>query len=150
MSFPGFVQGVASFAEATSYDSFQSAGPFSTTSSGWVEVVRFTASEDVIDGLYSVQWSMRLSQSKGGRNLGARISFRPGNDGDANPWVILRSHATLQVASDNASIPYSGFNEVTLSTTGLYQVRFEFGQTINGGTQSATEINFVVFRVGGI
>ena len=148
MSFPGFVQGVASFAEATSYDSFQDLGPYSTTDNGWVEAVKFEAVEAVIDGDYSVQWSLKSTQSKGGRNKGVQISFRPGDDVDNNPWEILNSNNTLQVPSDNVSLQYSGFVEVSLLNTDIYQVRVEFGQTVNGGTQTLEEIDVVVFRVG--
>ena len=148
MGFPGFVTGVASFAEATSYDSFQQSPANSTTSNGWVEVAKFEAKEAVIDGIYSVQWSMEAAQSKGGRNMGIQISVRPGNDADANAWTIINTNAGLQVPSDNARMQYSGFVEVDLLTEDLYQVRVEYGQTTNGGTQTLEEIDVVVFRVG--
>jgi len=150
MSFPGYVQGIASFAEATSYDSFQQTAADSTTSNGWVETAKFDSAESVLDGRYSVQWSMELEQSRGGRNMGIQISFRPGDDGDANAWEILNSNDTLQVSSNNASIQHSGFVEVELLTEDVYQVRVEFGQTVSGGTQFVREIDVVVFRVGDI
>ena len=150
MSFPGFVTGVASFAESTSYDSFRDheSTPTSTTSNGWVEASKFTATEAVLDGVYSVQWSMKTTQSKGGRNMGIQISVREGDDADANPWIILNTNAGLQVPSDNASVQYSGFVEATQNAEDVYQVRVEFGQTTNGGTQSLEEVDVVVFRVG--
>lgn len=148
MSFPGFIQGVVSFANATSYDEFTSTPLQLTTSNGWVEAARFTVPEAVDAGIFDVQWSQQIGQTKGGRNFGMQVSFRLGDDGDANPWTVINSIDNLQVPSNNSSSLYTGFRNITIATDGLFQIRLEFGQTVSGGVASISEINVVTFRVG--
>lgn len=145
---PGVFQGAASFAESTQYDEFTSVALQTTASNDWVEAVKFEVPEERDDGIYTIQWSMKAGQSKGGRDFGIQISYRLGQDADANAWAIIDSIDTLQVPSDNSSFPFSGFSNVTIATTGFFQVRVEFGQTDNGGEAQLSKINLITFRVG--
>ena len=148
MALPGILQGVVSFAESTSYDEFSSEPEQTTTSNGWVEAARFTVLEERDAGIFDIQWSMKATQTKGGRDFGIQISFREGDDTDANAWVVINSISDLQVPSDNASILYTGFKNQHLDNDAMYQIRVEFGQTVNGGTAKLSGINVVTFRVG--
>lgn len=148
MALPGVLQGVVSFADATTYDEFTMDAFQSTTSNGWVEAAKFTVPEDREAGIFTVQWSMKAEQTKGGRDFGIQISFRLGDDGDANPWTVLDSIDTLQVSSDNAAFLHSGFRNVNITADGLFQVRVEFGQTGSGGAAGLSEIELITFRVG--
>lgn len=150
---PGILQGVISFAQATQYDEFvddNSGAGWSTISNGWVEISKFTVPEERDDGKYTVQWSLDTGQSKGGRNYGIQISYRLGDDGDANPWTIIESIPNLQVSSDNASLLFAGFKNIDIATTGLFQVRVEHGQTTNGGSSLVDSIDLITFKVGDI
>lgn len=148
MGFPGFIQGVVSFADATTYDEFSSSSFQSTTSNDWVEAAKFTAPEEREAGIFTIQWSMKAEQTKGGRDFGIQVSARLGDDGDANPWTIIDSIDSLQVPSDNSAFLHSGFRNLPISTTGLFQVRIEYGQTDAGGAAGLSEIELVTFRVG--
>jgi hypothetical protein len=148
MAFPGFIQGVVSFADATTYDEFTLDPLQTTTSDGWVEAAKYTVPEEREAGIFNVQWSMKVEQSKGGRSFGVQISYRLGDDSNANPWTVIDSINSLQVSSDNAAFLHSGFRNINITSSGLFQIRIEYGQTTAGGAAGLSEIELVTFRVG--
>lgn len=130
----------------TEFEAFASPGLQTTTSDGWVTKTGYPYTTTTkTPGDYIVNYTAQISNNSNNSEIGFRAQFRLGTTGT---WIDLVS-IIRQVTRKGDVILASGFSVITVPSTSVFQVRFQFGQTIAGGTGSIEEGNLTIGKVSG-
>jgi hypothetical protein len=144
MGFPGFYQGVISFAEATGFDAFFDTTQRNTTSNGWVRYDTYTTDEEKDEGEYNISWSVEIGQSDKEKRVGFQAQWRTGTSG---AWTTLREIKEA-VSSDKTYRLLTGFFIVEHNADDFIQVRIRWGQTDDGGTGRIRNVGVILYKTG--
>ena len=134
----------------TEFEAFESEGLQSTTSNGWVTKSGYPLSiPDKTPGFFNFDFTIQARNSDKEKRIGTRFQYRQ-LDGGGSPigaWLDLVDIRD-GVSFDNVFQLRTGFSivELDVGNTG-FQVRWQFGQTDDGGTGSVQEANFKIGRV---
>ena len=106
-----------------------------TTSNGWTTMDGWPQTFPTIreaDKQVIINYTANVGQSDKEKAVGSRVQWRVVGSGGWN--TIPGSDIRNGVSEDNQFELRTSFNTVTPNTTGQIQVRWQFGQTDNGGT----------------
>lgn len=128
----------------TEFETFSSDAVQSTTSNGWITKTGYPYTTDVKSaGTYVIDYSANVGQSDKEKEVGSRVQFREGTTGT---WITIGgSDIRNGVSADDAYELRTGFNNITLTTDTEVQIRWQFGQTDDGGTG---RIRFASIKIG--
>jgi len=126
------------------FESFSDDSQENTTSNDWVTKDNYpytTTSKTAGD--YIIDYSAQLGQSDKEKEVGFRVQWREGTSGSWIDLVDVRDG----VSQDDAWQLRTGFNLITLSSSGVFQVRLQWGQTDEGGTGRIRNAAIKISRV---
>lgn len=122
----------------TEFESFSSPGTESTTSNSWVTKSGYPyTSSPKTAGTYVVDFTAQVGQSNKDREVGSRIQWRLGTTGTWNTEAEIRDG----VSANGQFQLRTGFFEIVLPADGVFQLRWQYGQTDEGGTGSIKQAN---------
>jgi hypothetical protein len=107
---------------------------FTTTTNGWTTMAGWpqTFSSREAGKKFLLNYTAKVGQSDKEKQVGSRVQWRSGTSGG---WTTLPgSTAKDGVSSDDEYQLRTSFNTVTPTSTDVVQVRWQIGQTDDGGT----------------
>ena len=117
----------------------------STTSNGWVTKNNYPYVSAVKPAdTYVIDFYALIGQSDKEKKAGSRLQWRPNNSGS---WTTLFS-VSNGVSTDDEFDPRSGFREIVLGSPSTIAVRWQFGDTDEGGTCFIKDAGIKIARKG--
>lgn len=113
-----------------------------TTSNGWVTVsgYPYTTTGKTIGGEYIINFTALVGNSDKEKRTGSRIQYREGTSGS---WITLIDVRNA-VSVDDGEDLRTGFVQLDPLTLDEFQVRYQFGQTDDGGTGTIRQANITI------
>ena len=104
-----------------------------TTSNGWVTATGWPLATATLDiATYIIDYTCNFTNSDKEKGVGTRVQWRSGTSGS---WTeVVGSDIRNGVSEDNQFDLRTGFAEITTTVSDVVQVRWQVGQTDNGGT----------------
>lgn len=115
------------------FDAYISENSQSTTSNGWVTVSGFPYTSPVLEpATYIVSWSIVVCQTDKEKQVGTRVQTRLGTSGGWSTEVGTDIRNAVSV--DDGCDTRTSFFTYIVPTSSVFQLRYQFGQTGDGGT----------------
>lgn len=125
----------------TEFEAFSDDSTQSTTSNGWVTKNNYPyTSVEKSAGNYVIDFSAEIGQSDKEKAVGSRVQWRIGTSGT---WLTLTDIRNGLSADDQYELR-TGFRLVTVPTDSVIQIRWQWGQTDDGGTGRIRNANIKI------
>lgn len=109
----------------------------STTSNGWVTRTGFPYTSPTLNpATYIVSWSIVVCQTDKEKEVGTRVQTRLGTSGGWSTEV--GTEIRNAVSTDDGCDTRTSFFTFVIPTASVFQLRYQFGQTDDGGTATTT------------
>ena len=144
---PGFLDGDASFADATQYESFFNDTGDQDSDNGWNVIEVFTTENQIEVGRWSVEGIFKAGQTDKEKRFAVQIQTREGTSGG---WSqIERVDTSVGFDDEVKNIAFDFPLDITTGGS-VRQFRTRIGQTDDGGEYIFEEVFLKFYRVGDI
>lgn len=146
MAFRDFVTSFSgSFTEEREASNFKDTTLKSTTSNNLVEYGVYFSSEDKSSGVYRIDWSADMTNSKKDRRVAIQVEWRI----VGNSWQAI-DYGEFTPGVNESFQPISSFSTFDLVIDAEIEFRVLWGVTIDGGTGRIKNVKINSFRYGDV
>lgn len=141
MSFPGFLQGIASFEDSVEAESYFESLEESTTSNSQVTFFQVETSPKT-SGDFIILHSAAIKQSQSNKIMIYEVDYRLNATGS---WINIIS-IDYEGRADSFTLQ-TGLSEITVSDNDTIELRQTIGGTTGGGTASIKNKGFILWQI---